>query len=106
MRDQIERLLADPLFSRSKRYTRFIRHVVELASDGCLEPLNERALGVAIFGRKPNYDTEADPIVRVTASEIRKRLTQYYADPKHSDEIRFHYAEGLLSAGVSSRRHP
>jgi hypothetical protein len=94
MRDQIERLLADPLFSRSKRYTRFIRHVVELASDGCLEPLNERALGVAIFGRKPNYDTEADPIVRVTASEIRKRLTQYYADPKHSDEIRFQMQKG------------
>jgi hypothetical protein len=94
MRDQIERLLADPLFSRSKRYTHFIRHVVELASDGCLEPLNERALGVAIFGRKPNYDTEADPIVRVTASEIRKRLTQYYADPKHSDEIRFHLQKG------------
>jgi len=94
MRDQIERLLADPLFRNSKRYTHFIRHVVELANAGCSEPLNERALGVAIFGRKPNYDTEADPIVRVTASEIRKRLAQYYADPKHSDEIRFHMQKG------------
>jgi hypothetical protein len=94
MRDQIERLLADPLFRHSKRYSLFIRHVVELASAGCSEPLNERALGVAIFERKPNYDTEADPIVRVTASEIRKRLTQYYADPKHSDEIRFHMQKG------------
>jgi hypothetical protein len=92
--DQIERLLADPLFRHSKRYSLLIRHVVELASAGCSEPLNERALGVAIFERKPNYDTEADPIVRVTASEIRKRLTQYYADPKHSDEIRFHMQKG------------
>lgn len=94
LRDQIERLLADPLFRHSKRYTRFIRHVVELTGDGSTEPLNERALGVAIFGRSPNYDTEADPIVRVTASEIRKRLTQYYADPKHSNEIRFHMQKG------------
>lgn len=94
LRDQLERLLADPLFRHSKRYTPFIRHVVELASAGGSEPLNERALGVAIFGRSPNYDTEADPIVRVTASEIRKRLTQYYADPKHSDEIRFHMQKG------------
>ena len=94
MRDQIERLLADPLFRNSKRYTHFIRHVIELASAGGPEPLTERALGVAIFGRKSDYDTEADPIVRVTASEIRKRLTKYYADPKHSAEIRFHMQKG------------
>ena len=94
LRDQIERLLAHPLFRHSRRYTGFIRHVVELANSGSPEHLNERALGVAIFGRKPNYDTEADPIVRVTASEIRKRLAQYYADPQHSAEIRFHMPKG------------
>lgn len=71
-----------------------MRHVVDLASAGTTEHLNERALGVAIFDRKPNYDTEADPIVRVTASEIRKRLAQYYADPQHSTEVRFHLPKG------------
>jgi len=94
LQDQIERLLADPLFRHSKRYVRFIRHVVEKASTGSTEHLNERALGVAIFGRKPNYDTKADPIVRVTASEILKGLAQYYAAPKHSAEIRFHLKKG------------
>jgi hypothetical protein len=94
LQDQIERLLADPLFRHSKRYVRFIRHVVEQASAGSTEHLNERALGIAIFGRKPNYDTEADPIVRVTASEIRKRLAQYYAAPQHSAEIRLHLQKG------------
>src|SRR5438067_6003344 len=87
-RAQVERLLADPLFSQSKRYGAFLRHVSERALSHNQEPLTERALGVEIFGRSPNYDTDADPIVRVTASELRKRLAQYYEDPAHAGEIR------------------
>jgi hypothetical protein len=87
-RAQVERLLADPLFSQSKRYGAFLRHVAERALTHNKEPLNERMLGVEIFGRHANYDTDADPIVRVTASELRKRLAQYYEDPAHGGEIR------------------
>jgi hypothetical protein len=87
-RAQVERLLADPLFSQSKRYGAFLRYVTERALNHNREPHHERTLGVEIFGRPPNYDTDADPIVRVTASELRKRLAQYYDDPAHSGEIR------------------
>lgn len=87
-RAQVERLLTDPLFSHSKRYRSFLRYVTERALNHNQEPLTERALGVEIFGRSPNYDTDADPIVRVTASELRKRLAQYYDDPAHADQIR------------------
>ncbi len=87
-RAQVERLLSDPLFSQSKRYVSFLRYVTERALNHNLEPLNERILGVEIFGRPQNYDTDADPIVRVTASELRKRLSQYYEDPAHAGEIR------------------
>ena len=87
-RAQVERLLADPLFSQSKRYGAFLRYVTERALSNAQEPLTERHLGVGIFGRPPNYDTDADPIVRVTASELRKRLAHYYEDPAHAGEIR------------------
>jgi hypothetical protein len=87
-RAQVERLLADPLFRQSKRYSAFLRYVAERALGHNKEPLNERILGVEIFGRPHNYDTDADPIVRVTASELRKRLAQYYEDPAHGGEIR------------------
>ena len=87
-RAQVERLLTDPLFSQSKRYGSFLRYVTERALGSHNEPLTERALGVEIFGRSPNYDTDADPIVRVTASELRKRLAHYYEDPAHAGEIR------------------
>jgi hypothetical protein len=87
-RTQVERLLADPLFSQSKRYGSFLRYVTERALGSHSGPLTERALGTEIFHRSPNYDTDADPIVRVTATEIRKRIAQYYQEPGHETELR------------------
>jgi len=97
-RAQVERLLTDPLFSQSRRYGAFLRYVAERALSHNQEPLNERALGVEVFGRPANYDTDADPIVRVTASELRKRLAQYYEEPAHSGEIRIVIHKGSYLA--------
>lgn len=106
-RAQVERLLADPLFSQSKRYGAFLRYVAERALSHNQESLNERTLGVEIFGRPPNYDTDADPIVRVTASELRKRLAQYYEDPAHAGEIRVLIHKGTyLAEFVAACAHP
>src|SRR5262245_4692029 len=75
---QLERLLANPLFRNSKRYPTLLRYVVERTLDGHPGELKERTLGVEVFGREPDYDTNLDPVVRITAAEIRKRLAQYY----------------------------
>jgi hypothetical protein len=40
--------------------------------------LKERSIGSAVFSREADYDTGTDAIVRVTASDVRKRLNQYY----------------------------
>jgi len=40
--------------------------------------LKERVVGANVFNRKPDYDTNDDPIVRGRAAEIRKRLALYY----------------------------
>jgi len=94
----VERLLADPLFSQSKRYGLFLRYVTERAINNIQGHVTERSLGVEIFERSPNYDTDADPIVRVTASEVRKRLAQYYEDPAHSSELRLLIHKGSYAA--------
>ena len=51
-------------------------------------------MGVEIFGRKADYDTSSDPIVRVTAAEIRKRIAQYYLEPEHQAELRISLEAG------------
>ena len=94
IRDQLERLLADSYFSHSKRFPMFLRFVTERTLAGEAEHINERWLGIEIFGRSPDYDTAADPVVRVTAAEIRKRVAQYYQDPAHANELRISLPSG------------
>jgi hypothetical protein len=91
---QLDRLLLDPSFKNSKRYPSFLRFVVSRALEGNSGSLKERILGIEVFGRSPDYDSTQDPIVRVTAAEIRKRLVRYYEDPSHEKELRLFLPSG------------
>jgi hypothetical protein len=96
--DQLERMLASPLFTQSKRYAPFLRHVVEKTLDGQEDRLKERVLGSELFGRPPDYDSNNDPVVRVTAGEVRKRIAQYYDDSAHRNEFRIDLPIGTYIA--------
>lgn len=91
---QLERLLENPFFSHSRRFPSFLRYVVNATVNLHPEDLKERTLGVEIFGKNADYDTATDPIVRVTAAEIRKRIAQYYQDPGHEHELRISLPPG------------
>jgi len=94
IQQQLERILASQHFSESKRYPSFLRFVTNRTLEAPSEPLKERTLGAELFGRDPDYDTAADPIVRVTAAEIRKRIELYYHEPGHETELRFSLPSG------------
>jgi hypothetical protein len=94
IREQLERILSSPLFKNSKRYPTLLRFVVERSLSGHCDPLKERTLGIEVFGRDPDYDTNLDPVVRTTAVEIRKRIAQYYHEPGHEREIRIDFPPG------------
>jgi hypothetical protein len=94
IREQLERLLSSPYFSHSRRFPSFLRYVIEQTVTGQEDALKERTLGVEIFGRRADYDTASDPIVRVTAAEIRKRIAQYYQEPGHEGELRISLPAG------------
>jgi len=117
VREQLSRLLANPFFSHSKRFPTFLRFVVEQTLAGDAENIKERTLGVEIFAREAEYDTASDPIVRVTAAEIRKRVAQYYQDPAHDHELRitlpsgsyvpqFHWPKGAGEPGPRELETP
>jgi len=94
VQQQLEKLLATPLFNSSRRYPSFLRFVVARVLAGQTDHLKERIIGMEIFSRHADYDTNTDPIVRVTAAEIRKRIEHYYQDPLHSQEIRIYLPLG------------
>src|SRR5205085_6160235 len=76
-----------PLFANSKRYPALLAYTVEQTLLGNANELKERSIAVEVFGRAPSYDANSDPVVRITAGEVRKRLTQYYYDSAHRGEL-------------------
>lgn len=87
IRQQLDLLLAHPLFSNSKRYPALLAYTVNQTLSGNSADLKERSIGIEVFGRTPSYDANADPVVRITAGEVRKRLMQYYYDSAHDQEL-------------------
>jgi hypothetical protein len=85
---QTERLATSPYFRGSTRYPSFLKFIVEQTLEGQESTLKERTLGIEVFGRAPGFDTSGDPIVRVAAAEVRKRVAQYYQEPGHENETR------------------
>lgn len=86
---QLDRVVSSAHFRNSKRYPALLRFIVEETLAGKAESLKERTLGIEVFGRPIDYDTGLDPVVRVSAGEIRKRIAQYYQAPEHEHELRF-----------------
>ena len=87
IRAQLERILGSPAFRNSKRYSDFLRFIVERTLREEAAYLKERTIGIQVFGREADYDTNSDHVVRSAAGEVRRRLAQYYQDAKDGSEI-------------------
>ena len=78
-RQELARLLALPEISRSANLVRLLSFICEKYFDGKADEIRESAIAVQALGRrKDGFDSQADPIVRVTARTLRKRLEDFY----------------------------
>jgi beta-glucanase (GH16 family) len=76
---ELSRLLALPEISRSANLVRLLSFICEKYFEGKTDEIRESAIAVQALGRKKDgFDSQADPIVRVTARTLRKRLEDYY----------------------------
>jgi hypothetical protein len=60
-------------------------------------PIREHEIGVDVFGRTPGFDTSQDTLVRVQASQLRKKLQQYFLDHPDEDTVPFDLPKGSYS---------
>lgn len=94
IREHLDQILRSPKFLSSSRCQHLFRYLVEAALAGNIDNLKERSLGIEVFKRDPDYDTNADPVVRVAVSEIRKKLAQFYYEPANRDGVRIELHTG------------
>ncbi|MDR3735695.1 MAG: hypothetical protein P4L10_09180 [Acidobacteriaceae bacterium] len=74
----IERVVASPQLKRATRLREFLLYVGTRSIKEGLEQIHEQEIGANVFGRPADYDTSLDNIVRVNASELRKRIEDYF----------------------------
>ena len=74
-------------FERSTRLREFLLYVCERALQEPNAETHEQEIGHAVFGRDKGYDTSQDNIVRVTASQARKKLERYFASEGESEPV-------------------
>jgi Tol biopolymer transport system component len=79
VRAELERILGSDLFSRSDRLSAFLRYIVEATLSDHGDSLKEHVIAVELYGKSADFDTAADPIVRVDARRLRDKLREYYA---------------------------
>ena len=70
--------LTSPEFRASKKCRSFLTYVVEETLTGRQEFLKERVIGAEVFGCAPGFETAGDSIVRVKATELRRRLAKCF----------------------------
>src|SRR5487761_2370154 len=85
---ELERVLASKHFKNSVRKRQVLEYVVHRMLEGNCDRLKERTIGAEIFNRSPDYATGDDPIVRVQAGEVRRRLEQFYQEEPNPSPLK------------------
>jgi len=94
VRHHLREVLASHAFAGSKRTQDFLHLIVGHALEGEVGSLRERMIGAEMFGRPVDYDTGSDSVVRVKATEVRKRLAQYYREATARPAVRIGLPSG------------
>jgi len=55
--------------------------------EGREDEIKERTIGIELFDRIADFETSGDSIVRVNATDVRRRLGQYYQSSPNTDPI-------------------
>lgn len=77
-RDLVRRIVLSSSFAKSPRLSHFLRYICNEQEEGRQARISEQSIGIAVFGRSPDYDSNADSIVRSHASRLRHRLREYF----------------------------
>lgn len=85
---ELARVLGSAVFAQAGRSTEFLRFVVEETLQGRADRLKGYTIAIEVFGKPPEFDAQTDPLVRVEAGRLRRRLIEYYHGEGRDDSIR------------------
>ena len=91
----------------SARHRRLLEYLVEETLAGRADRLKGLTIAIDVFGRDAaTYDREADPVVRIEAAKLRRRLKSYYQTAGQEDPIRIDLPKGTYLPLLERREYP
>jgi hypothetical protein len=100
---KVERLASSSTFGKSSRLRALFLFLCDRKATDPEGIMHEQEIGVAIFNRRPDYNTAEDPIVRVHVSQLRKRLEQYFASEGRDEPVVIEIPKGTYVPVFHSR---
>lgn len=102
----MDRIVASRYLSKSARLRDLFIYVTGRVLDDGVSEIREQEVGHKVFGRAPDYDTALDNTVRVHASNLRKRLDQYFAEEGVEEPAIIELPKGNYAPVFRSREVP
>ncbi len=104
----LDQVLSSAPFRNTQQCQTLLRYIVKHTLAGEDNLLRERVIGSEVFGRRPDYETGEDPVVRLRAAEVRKRLAQFYQSAPQESGIQIDIPSGSYRAvfRLRERSHP
>ncbi len=100
----VQRILTSQCFEKSARMREFLAYVSERALSDPHTAIREQEIGCAVFDRAPEYDTDLDNIVRVNASQLRKKLDAYFTTEGQLESLVVTLPKGQYTPVFDPRR--
>jgi len=93
----LERAASSPQLKRASRLREFLFYVASKSLKENAADIHEQEIGHVVFGRNEHYDTSQDNIVRVNATELRKRIDAYFENEGVNEPLIFDIPRGSYS---------
>jgi len=94
VRQCLDRVLSGEEFDGARRLQAMLKYIVEEELAGRGGRLKGKIIAEDVYGRKVTNAPDGEPVVRVDASRLRRRLQQYYNAAGQSDAIKIEIPSG------------
>ncbi len=94
VRHELDALLSEPPLNGSKRLKRFLNYIVSETLEGRADRLSGYTIAFDVYDKPEDFNPSIDPIVRVEASRLRRRIIQHYAETQRQPAVKIVLRKG------------
>jgi hypothetical protein len=101
--DQVDRIVRSDGFHGSEILRNLLSYLAARAFDGRGEPIRAKEIATEVFGRREDFDSQTDSVVRVHTGRLRSKLAEYYMGEGSEDDLIVSIPKGTYAIAWHTR---